>query len=232
MVTDFKAKVQAQPWYSQVKAEFDAQGVPEDDWESILHGEDSSLNPSAQNTKDPGPYGSVGLFQLNTDASIGGLGVGHSLSELVDPVQNAAIAAPVMAGDLKYSKGSSLDQELQALSGTWNSMLDPQNRMSAEVAVGAMPFSQEPTNVATDTGVGGGGISSSSPSGDSWLNGPLPVTTGTPSLTNPLGGLPTGQGWSNLATNIFVGGVILALIAGGFAIMASASKITPVPVPV
>jgi hypothetical protein len=80
----------ADSWYPQVKAVFDAQGVPETIWWPILQAE-SGGDPSARNQNNED---SIGLFQLNR---FGGQGNGYSVEQLLDPQQNAEIASEAIA---------------------------------------------------------------------------------------------------------------------------------------
>lgn len=93
----FIADLHSQWWYNQVKAIFDAAGVPEYLWAATIADEDSSLNPSIVTPDPTSATPAVGLFQLRQP----GLGSGYTLTDLEDPIQNAKIAAAQMAAALK-----------------------------------------------------------------------------------------------------------------------------------
>lgn len=80
-------------WYWQVKAIFDAQGVPPSVWVPILNVE-SGGNPQA--VGDSGC--SVGLFQANM---CGGQGKGYTAEQLKNPVFNAQVVAPQIGAAVK-----------------------------------------------------------------------------------------------------------------------------------
>ncbi len=80
----------APSWFTQVEAIFKSYNVPPQYWIPIAV-QESGLNPNAIGH---GADHSVGLFQLNP---VAGQGVGYSHSQLLNPVENAKIAAPYIA---------------------------------------------------------------------------------------------------------------------------------------
>lgn len=90
----------------QIKSIFDAYGVPVWVWYPILIAE-SSGDPNA--VGDDGC--SFGLFQLNQCA---GQGMGHSSTDLFDPIKNAQIAAAHIGASWQTVKGSSLTDPQKA----------------------------------------------------------------------------------------------------------------------
>ena len=82
----------APSWFLSVEKIFQGLGVPPQYWIPIAV-QESGLNPTAISS---GANHSVGLFQLNP---VGGQGVGYPQSQLLNPVENAKIAAPYIASD-------------------------------------------------------------------------------------------------------------------------------------
>jgi Transglycosylase SLT domain len=93
-MTTWVQQIRTQWWFGRVKAVFDAAGIPEWLWEGVMRHE-SSGNPYAIGYEKDGSV-SYGLFQLNS----AGVGAGQKMGTLLDPVQNAQLAANQMRGAL------------------------------------------------------------------------------------------------------------------------------------
>jgi hypothetical protein len=230
-------KLQQQPWYQRVSAVFAAQQIAPPLWEATLLNENAGLNPSVA-VYDPGPNGepgyAYGLFQERQP----GLGSGHSIVELTDPVSNAAIAAAAMRGKLNalgIAPTADLPVQLRAIElAGWNGGLAQDATRQAQLA----------------SVVAAGGTTSS---GGDWSshwnpfdprywqagNGPKPSVDAAVQQANAAAGGFTSSIQTTIqddALQLTVGAVFLALIAGGFAIMAggssssSSTHIVPVPV--
>lgn len=203
-------QLQAQPWFAQVAGIFAQRGVAPPLWEDTLYHEDGSLNPQAT-TYDPGAGGtsgwSYGLFQLRQP----GLGSGASVAALQDPVQNATIAADNMARYLQGKSGLSMADQLRAIeNGAWNGSLQydaerQQTLASLQFAQGVAPGGVTVGEIANTIGAGDAADATA---------GAQTVKT----VANAGGGLMVGL--QQLGVLLTIGALFLALIAGGFAILA------------
>jgi hypothetical protein len=207
---NFVATVRAQPWYGQVKQEMDAQNVPEYLWIAIIADENSGLQP---NIKVADHYISDGSFA----------GYRYGLFQDTDPASNVA-GNPNQAA---INSGRWAAQRLGPALAKLPQGYSPQDALKAsEVAAwpGQSGTAEEPTRIALlnqvlqQQGNTAGGNNS----------GPFSAITNLPGTINA--GIDSainnatksaGQAVSGIAQQAFIGGAILAIIAGGFTLLAS-----------
>jgi len=224
------SQLQAQSWYPSVDAIFAqyAPDVPVEAWEGELYDEDSSLSPTAEDYLNSGHYG---LFQENaTFPTSVGLPAA-STSELESPTYNAYVAA--LAMEQAYKKYTpttweGLIESFQAAgwpgfsSASDAQMNDLQQRFDDIASIFTQENNQPPASLTTAL------PTSSTSSADS---GPFA------GIQNAISGLTSSlqSAVGTIGTDLLVGGVIVALIAGGFALMSSSLGVkapSAVPVPV
>lgn len=191
----FIAQLQSQPWYGAVRAQFVAAGVADPLWEATLLHEDAGLDPTIITHEKDGST-SVGLFQLNNR----GIGSGLSLADEQDPVKNAHYAAAAM-GQGFYHDLTFLSTDLRARMRSIENSGWPGN-LSQDAARQA-----DLSAIAGSTGAIAGGV------GGVW-NGAAPA------IGNALG-FPSTDQISTWLTQALIAGVLLALLAGGFALLAA-----------
>lgn len=246
--------LQAQPWFSDVSAEFSqlAPDVPTYMWQGTILSEDSSLNPAQQNSGGA-PY--YGLFQEGVSfPTTVGLPAA-TVEQLKTPEWNAYYAALAMEQALKnVPHGASLETMVIALEKAgWP---------------GAVSSDETATRVANVNQVitaQGGSIASSYPPGSI----PGIISGGNLAGVIPgIGALIQGKGWdaankaaesanaaakaanagiggdiqaaaAQLGQSLLIGGIIIAGITGGFLLLANSMKSDggggggmPVPVPI
>ena len=230
--TAWLTKLEQEPWYSQVELQFAHAGVADPVWQATLLNEDGSLNPAVV-VYDPDSAGnpgySYGLFQLRQP----GVGSGYATSTLQDPVQNAAIAANKMGKALAAS-GQTIatppSQQLQTVElAGWNGSLtqDPTRQAQLSDVIAA-------SGGATPAGGVMGGKGLINPGGSARLpNDPTQYANGSTQAADAIGsalGIPSSAQISSWLTNALIGAVLLAILAGGFALMASSSTSTNVQI--
>jgi len=215
-ISTFVQTLQAQPWYNDVANIFAEANVPRDLWEATLAVEDSSLDPSVQvldHYKDGSPAGySYGLFQLNQN----GLGANQSITTLTNAEGNAQIAASAMSAALsKLPAGATLPQQLQAIEEAgWNGSLDQDaTRQSALQSIETQNGETPATSGGFWQGLLGG------------AGGSAGASAGAQNGASFFGiNANTVNGWIFNATAV---GLFLALLAGGFAILAAVAGSNP-----
>ncbi len=227
--TGFAARVQSQSWYPQVESEMQAQGVPDWLWISVVRSEDASLDPYVI-TYDP-PGFSYGLFQFHNDPQ-DGLGATSAGAKAAQWLGNAL--APL---GTSYTPRQALTAAENAgwpgADPTLIAKEDPTRLANLQ-----QTFSDLGLSYAGTTGGSAGATAALAPGVTTQqVTGATPSSTFDPFGINAAISNATSAATS-IAQNVFIGGVILAIIAGGFALIAANSKgessggTTVVPVPV
>lgn len=208
-------QLQAQPWFAAVASQFAARGVQPAVWESTLAVENRGLDPSA-NPVDTNGARSWGLFQLNEK----GVGAGYAPATLTNAVENARIAAARMATQLQRDGTLGADPASQLRSveqAGWNGSLaqDPyrQSVLAAITSGGELP-----TSSGTATPAPSATPDPYYPWWDPRSLNPFDAKAWKP-LTQPAAD-STAAGLQQLGLLLTIGAVFLALIAGGFAVLA------------
>jgi hypothetical protein len=217
----FVQTLESQPWYGTVEQEMQAAGVPDYLWMSIVRSEDATLNVT-QATPEADGTTSYGLFQFNqdpmaTNVPYAGSKAANWLANALAPFGGSytprqALSASETAG-WPGNDSALIAKEDPTRYANLVATMNELNGVST-----AAPATYEPPYTGLLGALAGGTNTSTNPNTPSTAGGPLASL----------------QAWgNNLSNNIFIGGVILAVIAGGFALVASSVKgPTVVPVPV
>lgn len=225
---NFVQQVQSQTWYPKVQQTFAAAGVPDAVWIATLQSEDASLNV-AQDTPDPSPKSpnarSYGLFQLRQGGSADpGLGDGYNVQLLETPFLNSQIAADAMGAAIhKLPATASVTDKLKAVEDAgwpglgFASPNDTRQKTMADV-IQQMGISPAQAGVVGSTGA----VSY-------YQHAPGSGNVVQDGLTNWWASTGVGIGH----TVIFIS-ITIAVIIGGFWLLASDNGMIPkaVPVPV
>ena len=205
----FVSQLQAQPWFASVEAQFKGKGIADPLWESTLEVEDASLNPAIivqDHYQDNSPAGPrVGLFQIDP----AGMGSSIGTAGLQDPVQNATIAAANMARGIASdgTQYAPLYDQLKSIekAGWPGNLSEDTQRQAALTAI---------TGQAPNTaGIGSIGTSIAGGATDA-------ASKAASAAVNALG-LPNSTQISGWITAALIGSVLLALVAGGFTLLAA-----------
>jgi hypothetical protein len=235
-------RARSQSWYPAVAREMAQEGVPEWEWLAIVGDEDASLDPNAAFAEADGST-SYGLFQFNAQPG------------MRDPVRAGAQAALWLArANASVGPNATPDQQISAaeavgwpgadltrppysLSPQWIAQ-DAQRRSIAQAVRSQLGAAYSPQSQTY------------SPTPNPSANAPEPwwqwfwavpdaVSKGTENvvgsqITTALNSASAGieNTATTIARNVFIGGVILAALAGGFALLAYGSGVRAVPVPV
>jgi hypothetical protein len=233
----FLARLQAEPWYSDVADEFAsvAPDVPAPLWQGEILSEDSALDPTQQDYLHSGHFG---LFQENADFPTSVGLPPATTAQLQNPEYNAYVAALRMEQALKQTGASTFTTQVEALEQAgWPGAVSS-GETSTRVANVNQIVSEASGNQDSIAGiVGSGNLAGIIPGigaliqGKGWNSANQAARSANSSAN---AGLATAA--TSLGQSIFVGGAIIAFIAGGFALLAasvsSGSGSRPVPVPV
>lgn len=188
---------------------FAAKGVNEALWIATLRSEDASLDPAIK-TYDPDAAGnpgySYGLFQLRQP----GLGSASSVDILTDAEGNSNIASSVMGKHLN-------------LAGAYNASLPDQMRVIEDAGWPGKGHGQAVDNARqqalrdTVTEMGAKGAAAGIPASNA-ANDPKKVSKENNNSSDWKVAL------GKLGNEIFLGSIIIAVIGGGFALVAAGAR--------
>jgi len=220
----FIATLRQQSWYPTIASEMQNKNVPEWLWASVIADEDQSLDPNAA-ILDTNGKTSYGLFQLNgnpngTDPTYAGKWAATRLgneiayhTELATPNPSpATVKEGILAAEEAAWPGST--------SGYGATELPDRLALATQV-VGQEQ--QSPTQYTTGSFWQNLGSGFQAYIGAPVVSNALTNQTASSQTAtqNAISGATTSlqNTLSNLATQAFIGGVIIAVIAGGFALM-------------
>jgi hypothetical protein len=183
-----------------------------------------------------GGAGEIGTFQILPSTATGlGYSLDPSSPNYVGTLQNNANAAAANIAQIQAGGGTDISNILaQYNEGAGNiqkyGIVASTQEYIQNALAGIQNYSQNPPTIGGSSSSGGTNISKSLNPFDPgyWTSSGGPLTLGsnnqaTTGSTNPVEQW-IGQLVSNIETNILLGGLALALVAGGFALLAADNK--------
>lgn len=221
MSTSFVETVRAQPWYPQVSNAMAQEGVPEYLWIGTIRSEYAAAvyDPSKMNVPVPDSPGfSYGIFQFHNDPNA------------IDPVYSGNKAAGIMHNALaslpnNYTPRQALSAiEKAAWPGDDSSLIAKEDvGRAAAIQATITEENRLPNALTADPNLQDNPI-------QQWVYKNTPIGQSEQNLNSGIQNVQASvsQGVNSLqqtitqaGKNAFVGGLILAVIAGGFALLAS-----------